>query len=488
VRSGQNGLYQFSVMFALFLIGLVGSTTAKTVTLLGEEELKNPADVKPRLQLALSILNGTDLLNPGLVQPRMELVQDRATTDCGCGYSIVNAAGRIVGGQEVNPRHKLPYQVYVQSCFGRSCYSCGGTLINKRYVITAMHCVKSGNSVASSVTIAIGEHNINQAIETQTAQTIRATNIVMRDDYDENAVDNDIAILKLASDVTFNDNVVPACLPTNADLTYAGQDAVVSGWGTTRSGGSTSAVLKETTVRITQQSDSTCTKYANILADSAIKMCAYKQGTDSCQGDSGGPLVVTEDGRNTLVGVVSYGQGCATTGYAGVYARVTNYLDWINSNVQDGKCGDSTTTTTIVASTTTVVTTGTTTTTTTTVASTTTAVTTGTTTTTTTTAVTTGTTTATTTTTTTTGTTGGSCVNQAGRRNCNYWARRGFCARWSRYSAWMVKNCSLACNACSITTCINKNRRCRYWAFVGYCNSRYSEYMRANCAKSCKTC
>ena len=74
------------------------------------------------------------------------------------------------------------------------------------------------------------------------------------------------------------------------------------------------------------------------------KMCAYKQGTDSCQGDSGGPLVVQEDGRWTVVGVVSYGIGCARTGYSGVYARVNNYLDWINQNIADGWCGTSSTT------------------------------------------------------------------------------------------------------------------------------------------------
>ena len=65
--------------------------------------------------------------------------------------------------------------------------------------------------------------------------------------------------------------------------------------------------------------------------DISTQVCAgYTQGgVDSCQGDSGGPLAVSYQDVWYLYGVTSYGSGCASAGFPGVYARVTNYVNFI---------------------------------------------------------------------------------------------------------------------------------------------------------------
>merc|ERR1711922_52804 len=158
--------------------------------------------------------------------------------------------------------------------------------------------------------------------------------------------DNDIAILKLSKDLTFSDKIKPACLPSSATKDYSGKAASVSGWGGTKAYEPLTFVnqprqcgLKEGIVNILKTTDKKC---ENFLGDSTTTtmLCAWAKGTDACQGDSGGPLTVAENGKYVLLGVVSYGSGCATE-HPGVYARVQGFLPWIKNIIADGECSSS---------------------------------------------------------------------------------------------------------------------------------------------------
>ena len=100
--------------------------------------------------IADALANNTELFDPDFLTPlkRSADVEERASTQCGCGYAP--AAGRIVNGQQVNPMHSRPYQVYLQTCSSRGCAMCGATLLNKRYAMTAMHCVADATNLVVS--------------------------------------------------------------------------------------------------------------------------------------------------------------------------------------------------------------------------------------------------------------------------------------------------------------------------------------------------
>lgn len=231
---------------------------------------------------------------------------------------------RIVGGEEVK-LHELPYQVSFQYF---DSHICGGSILDANTIITAAHCCDVGS--ASSFSVSAGRHNIEQSNE-ELAQTIKVSKKVQHMDYDNTGkIENDICLLILADSLNFDEGSQPIALPAQG-VTVTG-DAVVSGWGTTSSGGGAADVLRKVTVPVV--TDAKCRQaygQADIF-DSMICAGLDEGGKDSCQGDSGGPMTSVVNGETVLSGIVSWGYGCAEPGYPGVYTEVSHFIDWIAEN------------------------------------------------------------------------------------------------------------------------------------------------------------
>ncbi|MEE6471862.1 hypothetical protein FKM82_009401 [Ascaphus truei] len=266
------------------------------------------------------------------------LMADSETdTDLACGERpLVDTIGsRIVGGHDALPG-AWPWQVSLQQFSSKSAYKhvCGGSLINNIWVMSAAHCFNEHRNPKMWRAV-LGLHMLSQSSKS----VIRPIQqIILHADFEESTMNNDITLLKLQSFVEYNDYIQPICLATSTLPMETTTLCFVTGWGSTTQEGPMSVILQEAEINII--STSVCNMpegYEGAINDNMICAGYESGGIDSCQGDSGGPFVcyIPEKDRFYQLGITSFGFGCAQPHLPGVYSRVENYGNWIETRMTE---------------------------------------------------------------------------------------------------------------------------------------------------------
>ncbi|XP_057338091.1 CLIP domain-containing serine protease HP8-like [Microplitis mediator] len=226
-------------------------------------------------------------------------------------------------------------------------YRCGGTLINKLYVVTAAHCVSNLPGSFKVTGIRLGEHNSETNPDCENGycadpvQDFKPIQMLVHKRYNTPHFKNDIALIRLDRPVVYNGFVMPICMPAGDLLkkNLTGGIAETAGWGIFDIDHPKSSIVLQT-IKLPILETYMCVRsFKNQAQIDDMQLCVGGTvGKDSCTGDSGGPLMKVEALNDIpkyyLIGIVSFGaKHCGQTAMPAVYTRITRYLFWILENI-----------------------------------------------------------------------------------------------------------------------------------------------------------
>ena len=266
-----------------------------------------------------------------------------------CGVSRINKNVKFIIGGQAAKLQEFPFAVLlgykIQKVLnGKLVFLCSGVLINRRYVLTAAHCIQN-----RPVNVRLGDYDITKDCDcingtcAPTPQTIDVEDVKVHENYNTVTFANDIALIRMSQTAILNAGVGVVCMPdASLNRNLVNERATIMGWGRNiyfSNGelleiGAPVPVIQKVEVPIVDYVTCRC-QYPNRTIDQKI-ICAGKVGADSCKGDSGGPMVFQAKSGEpwTLIGIVSFGDVKCGSGKAGIYTDVRQYMDWIRANLR----------------------------------------------------------------------------------------------------------------------------------------------------------
>ncbi|XP_058453523.1 CLIP domain-containing serine protease B10-like [Malaya genurostris] len=291
-----------------------------------------------------SVVTSTVATPSGVSYDFTGLLPDPRQYECGLDF----LADRIYGGESTS-LEEFPWYALLEYVTkkGERVFECGGSLINKRYVLTAAHCLDNVKLDDGEIfaNVRLGEHNTATDVDCEEddgevtcsdpPQNIGFEEVIVHPRYskvDQNQ-HHDIALVRLDRDATLSKYVTPICLPeAGFSPTKAGQNVTITGFGHT--GRKRHSGIKQKAHVPIVDPDQCQAKWGKRITVGDGQLCAGGHfNIDACHGDSGGPLM-TQRLYWTIEGIVSFGNRCGLEGWAGMYTRVASYVGWIKSVIR----------------------------------------------------------------------------------------------------------------------------------------------------------
>ncbi|XP_073967605.1 CLIP domain-containing serine protease B4-like [Choristoneura fumiferana] len=248
---------------------------------------------------------------------------------------------QMIRGGKATDLHQFPWMVLLSidttvSGIGTP-KSCGGTIISSRYVLTAAHCLYGTFKNLNQITVILAEYDSDTYPKDCNRQgcimnkKMKVEHVTMHPDFKKEYLQNDVALLRLSSNINYSDYIRPICLATEDVADQSEEPLIIAGWGLN---GRTESNVKRC-ANVNYVSNDTC-KDAYSYKDDSMFCSIGGNGEDICHGDSGGPLMVYSDGKFFLSGIVSGKRGdeaCGST-VPSLFNNVFYHLNWIKRHVQ----------------------------------------------------------------------------------------------------------------------------------------------------------
>eukprot|EP00057_Strongylocentrotus_purpuratus_P014732 XP_011669206.1 PREDICTED: chymotrypsin-like protease CTRL-1 [Strongylocentrotus purpuratus] len=252
-----------------------------------------------------------------------------ADEHCTCGTKPAKAA-KILGGRLADQKGAWPWQVLLTESNSTQGVHCGGSIINKNWIITAAHCINSQSVGVIYVLAGVTDRtDIHPDIQYRgISQVVQHPN-VSKGGFD-------VAMARVTEPFTYNALVQPVCLAEEDIELTPGEYLTVTGWGATGGGFDGIQLMEARLPIIPPHICNKWSKFTTSVLEARIICAGYERGLQSaCYGDSGGPAVVQREGKWTIIGTVSGGSTCGTPYTPNLFTRLSFYHAWIRSVIQE---------------------------------------------------------------------------------------------------------------------------------------------------------